>query len=106
MGIDSTCLFPIPWSLSQTLSLERNYLPVPTSTRPSDIPTPSSTIPIPGSTPEPSETLVVEIKEEKEVEEVEELVVIREEKLSNKLSVRIDKTNCLHNNGKSGEIKI
>lgn len=40
---------------------------------------------------------MVEIKEKKEVEEVEELIVVKEQKLGNKLTGKINEINYLHN---------
>ena len=52
LGIGSMRSSPIPWSPSPTPPPQRNYLPVPTSARPSGTLTPGPTTPILGPTPE------------------------------------------------------
>lgn len=52
---------------------------------------------------------IIEIKKEKDIKEIEkvgELVIVKEQKLSNKLSVRISKPNYLHNNDIKDKIEI
>lgn len=52
---------------------------------------------------------MVEIKAEKdveEVEEVEELVIMGKQELGNKLPERINKTNYLHKHSAKGKIRI
>lgn len=55
LGITSMRSSPIPWSPSPTPPPQRNYLPAPTSPKPSGTPTPGPTTPILGLTSEPSE---------------------------------------------------